>query len=277
MTDTLQGDQLALLAAICVNPGDDTVRLVYANWLEESGQGERAEFCRVQVELSHTPEPALLTIGPLIGRATKKHRFGGTCMRCTDEVYCTYHGLVMREKELFPCVYRDNLPGPFVPNLDGHVGRDAPHAHYRRGFVEGVTCTAAEWLAHADAMLWHPDQKGTCGRCEGDGKAHGADRPFEWSPDVTYGKCVVCKGSGKGTVPRPFPATAQPITRVTLTMMPYSIIFTDSADDTIGVLRRPGRHKRFDVSAWAWKNCDGNWTRAVCEMEWPGVTFDIRG
>ena len=36
-----------------------------------------------------------------------------------------------------------------------------------------------------------------CTRCEGDGKAHGSDRPFEWHGPGTYpGPCPVCKGSG---------------------------------------------------------------------------------
>lgn len=38
----------------------------------------------------------------------------------------------------------------------------------------------------------------TCHRCDGDGKAHGADRPFEWSGPGTYpGPCPVCGGTGK--------------------------------------------------------------------------------
>jgi uncharacterized protein (TIGR02996 family) len=39
-TDT--GDEL--LAAILATPEDDGVRLVYADWLEENDQPERAEF-----------------------------------------------------------------------------------------------------------------------------------------------------------------------------------------------------------------------------------------
>ena len=36
-----------------------------------------------------------------------------------------------------------------------------------------------------------------CERCEGDGLAHGADRPFEWAGPGTYpGPCPVCGGSG---------------------------------------------------------------------------------
>ncbi|VTR92323.1 Repeat-companion domain protein OS=Isosphaera pallida (strain ATCC 43644 / DSM 9630 / IS1B) GN=Isop_0391 PE=4 SV=1: LRR_4 [Gemmata massiliana] len=41
-------DQLALLRAIAAAPDDDTPRLVYANWLQENAQPERAEFIRLQ-------------------------------------------------------------------------------------------------------------------------------------------------------------------------------------------------------------------------------------
>lgn len=41
-----------LLRAVLEDPGDDTVRLVYADWLEENGDSERAEFIRVQCELT---------------------------------------------------------------------------------------------------------------------------------------------------------------------------------------------------------------------------------
>jgi uncharacterized protein (TIGR02996 family) len=58
-------DEKALLAAIWDDPYDDTVRLVYADWLDENGQPERAEFIRVQIELARLdewadPPPALL-------------------------------------------------------------------------------------------------------------------------------------------------------------------------------------------------------------------------
>jgi uncharacterized protein (TIGR02996 family) len=42
----------ALLAAVCANPDDDTPRLVFADWLEENGEPERAEFIRLQCELA---------------------------------------------------------------------------------------------------------------------------------------------------------------------------------------------------------------------------------
>lgn len=50
MTD---GDDL--LRAIVETPGDNTVRLVYADWLTENGQAERGEFIRVQCALADMP------------------------------------------------------------------------------------------------------------------------------------------------------------------------------------------------------------------------------
>ncbi len=47
--------QPQLLQAIVENPEDDTPRLVYADWLEENGDPERAEFIRVQCDLARLP------------------------------------------------------------------------------------------------------------------------------------------------------------------------------------------------------------------------------
>jgi uncharacterized protein (TIGR02996 family) len=43
-------DEAALLAAILAHPDEDTPRLVYADWLDEHGQPERAEFIRIQCD-----------------------------------------------------------------------------------------------------------------------------------------------------------------------------------------------------------------------------------
>jgi uncharacterized protein (TIGR02996 family) len=40
----------ALLAAILADPEDDTARLVYADWLQEHGEADRAAFIRAQIE-----------------------------------------------------------------------------------------------------------------------------------------------------------------------------------------------------------------------------------
>jgi uncharacterized protein (TIGR02996 family) len=48
----------AFLQDICERPDDDGLRLVFADWLEEHGQAERAEFIRVQCELAGFPPVA---------------------------------------------------------------------------------------------------------------------------------------------------------------------------------------------------------------------------
>ncbi len=45
-------DHDALLHAIAEHPEEDVPRLMYADWLEENGEPERAEFVRTQVELA---------------------------------------------------------------------------------------------------------------------------------------------------------------------------------------------------------------------------------
>jgi uncharacterized protein (TIGR02996 family) len=44
-------DEDAFLAAIRANPADDTARLVYADWLDERGGPEQAEYLRLLSEL----------------------------------------------------------------------------------------------------------------------------------------------------------------------------------------------------------------------------------
>jgi uncharacterized protein (TIGR02996 family) len=52
-------EQNALLEAIFATPDDDTPRLVYADWLDEHGEPEYAEFIRLQIECAKQPNPVL--------------------------------------------------------------------------------------------------------------------------------------------------------------------------------------------------------------------------
>ena len=45
----------AFLQTILESPDDDAPRLVFADWLDEHGNGEQAEFIRVQIELAGGP------------------------------------------------------------------------------------------------------------------------------------------------------------------------------------------------------------------------------
>jgi uncharacterized protein (TIGR02996 family) len=51
-------DEPALLAGVIATPADDAPRLVYADWCEEHGQPERAEFIRLQCRLARLPQNA---------------------------------------------------------------------------------------------------------------------------------------------------------------------------------------------------------------------------
>lgn len=69
------------LQAILDDPDDDTHRLVYADWLDEHGEPEQAEFIRVQVELARSRE-ALATRRALGAREEELlERFGDAWAR----------------------------------------------------------------------------------------------------------------------------------------------------------------------------------------------------
>src|SRR5262245_52295889 len=48
-------DEAALLQAIRNHPDEDTPRLMYADWLDEHGDRDRAEFIRCQIEVARLP------------------------------------------------------------------------------------------------------------------------------------------------------------------------------------------------------------------------------
>ena len=50
-------DNLArgFLEDITAHPDDDAPRLIFADWLEEKGDSDRAEFIRVQIERARLP------------------------------------------------------------------------------------------------------------------------------------------------------------------------------------------------------------------------------
>jgi uncharacterized protein (TIGR02996 family) len=55
------------LRAICEAPDDDAPRLVFADWLDETGDPDRAEFIRLQIRLAREQDPS-----PAIERRCKE-------------------------------------------------------------------------------------------------------------------------------------------------------------------------------------------------------------
>ncbi len=141
----------AFLADIIAHRDDDTPRMIYADWLEDEGEAERAEFIRVQVELA-------------------------SCKKCGGKGwYETGRGkeslphskcgvLKIRERELLQSRQFGRCTGQ--PSTDtraaaryvwaGPVAQlDDPNEQgwkFTRGFVSAITCTASDFLAHADAL-----------------------------------------------------------------------------------------------------------------------------
>lgn len=134
------------LRAVIARPDDDAPRLILADWLDEQGQGERAEFIRVQCAIANPPGcPACLP------RGTPGYVVGSTVRgRIIDDADCPdcMAALRRRERELESCDFtrEESVFGDRSERYERHWG-------FRRGFVESVTCTALDWLAHGDTIL----------------------------------------------------------------------------------------------------------------------------
>jgi uncharacterized protein (TIGR02996 family) len=82
------------LDAILADPGDDTPRLVYADWLEEYGQAERGEFIRVQCELARHEAPKHPGVVACEGKGPPARAGGRKRCKCRPCALCR------REREI---------------------------------------------------------------------------------------------------------------------------------------------------------------------------------
>lgn len=137
----------ALLRAVLVNPADDLPRLVYADWLEENGQADRAAFIRCHVE-----EERL--------RHTHRHGHPGGCRKCKlVRRLCRW----IESDEGGKAVFRDTFgPGRGVwfggRELIAHpAALTSPAMLFDRGMVGGLRCSLADWEKHeASLVAAHP-------------------------------------------------------------------------------------------------------------------------
>lgn len=137
----------ALLADICAHPADDTPRFVLADWLEDNGEAEGAEFVRVQVELASWA--GFLAVTP------ESQRHLSTLRRREREL------LAWLDVDALPVVEgltRSNVLGAGTGGLGWYPrGQTTPNpcvaAEFRRGFVAHVTLPLAAWLEHAQALV----------------------------------------------------------------------------------------------------------------------------
>jgi uncharacterized protein (TIGR02996 family) len=126
-------EHLGFLRAVIDAPDDDVPRLVYADWLDEQGEHERAEWIRVQDELSrHHPDYAP-------------------------------PALAEREAHLHHAARRQMLAPFLALGFDIHCGRydnGGPRGlgfRVRRGFVEGIevwgTAAARRFAERAEEVF----------------------------------------------------------------------------------------------------------------------------
>jgi uncharacterized protein (TIGR02996 family) len=154
MTD----DYLAMLRGVLAEPDDDGPRLVLSDWLEENGQPDRAEFVRLQCRIARIE--ATCSCGRCVKLRGGGQHTNGPCGvdRERDELpdgRSRQAFLRCRERELLEG--GESAPRNYY-RWAGSVGalpagRDGCFWEFRRGFVEAVTCTAADWIAHGDAIL----------------------------------------------------------------------------------------------------------------------------
>jgi uncharacterized protein (TIGR02996 family) len=151
---------VGLFRAILEDPFDDVPRLLLADVLEEAGDGERAEFMRVQCELAKWERSDWLP----------------------EQKQELTEPLRRRERELFAEAYpalTSGLPGEALDYLvEGlscrrRFGDRTAIFTFRRGFVASVTLTCADWCG-AECQSCQPPGRviffRDCLRCHGTGR-----------------------------------------------------------------------------------------------------------
>ena len=149
--------------AILDEPAEDLHRMVYADWLEEHDQPERAEFIRLQLALANRgpyKPPA-----ELMGIATSNRLYNYAAITLLIELENAYNeqtaALKAREQELLE-KYKDqwlaNSKGLLdVWTLDEPVVVDYVYGLmglFRRGFVSKVVCSSHNWWCYGPEIIY---------------------------------------------------------------------------------------------------------------------------
>src|SRR5262245_28794428 len=111
----------SFLQAIRADPADDGARLIYADWLEDDGEAELAEFIRLQISLDGLP------------RSVARHFFAN--LRLQE--------ILANNPER-----QDDLP-----SWARRVHETARYQSYRRGLPAEIHCDPDDWLRHGHELL----------------------------------------------------------------------------------------------------------------------------
>jgi len=139
----------AFLAAIIAEPDDDALRLIFADYLDDHGQPERAEFIRVQCKLAKLEAQEVV---PVYESAVNRAAIFNAVLDYQREQ------LRQREREL---LFAANSNGTHTNRCAWFepfrkfclVTQERDGWEFRRGFVESVTLSAADFYQHAAALF----------------------------------------------------------------------------------------------------------------------------
>lgn len=283
-------ERTEFMRKICEEPGEDTHRLVFADWIEEHDEPERAEFIRVQVELETYRQREREH-----NEMRKTHPwalpYGGKC-DCSrllrKDVPCRFCRLQIREEELLdtrnPAADNEHIGDVWFSSPQmGMVthGSQGPNWLYpkvpttgvtwtlgtweckiTRGFISEITADGDSWMAHADKVYWHPNRKV---RCQGPSPEHAYYRRPVHDTNCRWG----CTGTG--FIYLPMPPAAQPIERVTLTHYPEVLVF----DRGMRLFHFSGgvNHQLTDLFDRSYTERDV--AERLLKLEWPHIEFKI--
>ena len=174
-------------------PEDDLPRLVYADWLEERGQGPRSEFIRLQIELARwSPDKAPAE--------------GHEALRVRERELLASHAAnwLLPSPTPFPPVVADPEQTGWGLKAQTRPGDRYIPVEFRRGFPDKVFCTLADWWG------------GECGRCGGAGRLSWAEVPPSPSRAPNDPLCDSCHGRS-ATAIGPAVVRSHPVEAVRLT------------------------------------------------------------
>lgn len=110
----MDNDNDAFIANIIANPDDDGIRLIYADWLRDQGEDDRADLIQVQIELGIQREDRSLRV---------------------------------RENHIINRIFRDGK----IPSTLKDKSVDV--ITFVRGLVESISCSASFWESNAAAVM----------------------------------------------------------------------------------------------------------------------------
>lgn len=197
-----------LLAAVLAAPDDDLPRLVYADFLRESGQTERADFIEVQLELAKVPAEPEMTCSAMFfnsSRQAREHSASCGWCRWVGEHRDPSEPLRKRERDLLEHHELTLLAGAPLLSVGWQANSTwVPEAEweFRRGFVDRVEMPLRWWCG------------GDCPACQGTG-AYVDPRNFDdtgrWLGGYETTDCDHCSGTGKIAAVGPAVVSRHPV------------------------------------------------------------------